>query len=68
LRKPNNTEKPKKKRKTENSAFADDDIYYLNYMHFSPLKLRNEDVNVHYYRQHCTQRKPPVFNLLIGQF
>jgi len=42
LRKPKNTEKPKKKRKTENSVFADDDIYYLNYMHFSPLKLRNE--------------------------
>ena len=47
LRKPKNTEN-RKKRKTENSVFADDDIYYLNYIHFSPLKLRNEDLNVHY--------------------
>jgi len=40
-------EKTEKYRKTENSAFADDDIHYLNYIHFSPLKLRNEDLNVH---------------------
>jgi len=37
-----------KKRKNENSVFADGDIYYLNYMHFSPLKLRNEGLNNHY--------------------
>jgi len=35
LRKPKNTEKPKKTRKTENSVFADDDIYYLNYAFFA---------------------------------
>jgi len=39
--------KTEEKTETENSVFANDDIYYLNYVHFSPLKLRNEDVNVH---------------------
>jgi len=48
LRKPKNTETEEKYRKKENSVFADDDIYYINYMYFSPLKIRNEDVNVQY--------------------